>query len=69
MPLGDLREFQTCSSPAASTRPYDGRNRAYAKKMSKTSVSMTNEQVLQFAEYGIPKVCRECVVRDAMVIR
>lgn len=142
--LGELRGFQTCSSPTASTRPDDGRNRAavaapisggrwnptrapvaspfllrsrsvagkaespypqppanperihlqsrpgapedddagddddnfrggkptlaYAKKMSKTFASMTNEQVLQFAEYGIPEACRECVVRDVMVV-
>lgn len=41
---------------------------AYAKKLPKTFASMTNEQVLQFAEMGIPEACRECIVRDVMVV-
>lgn len=40
----------------------------YAGKIKKTFASMTNEQVLHFAELGIPEACRECIVRDVMVI-
>lgn len=41
---------------------------AYANEMPKTFASMTNEQVLHFAELGIPEACRECIVRDVMVV-
>ena len=40
----------------------------YAKKLPKTFASMTNEQVLQFAETEIPEACRECIVRDIMAV-
>mmetsp|Transcript_28947 Transcript_28947/g.61155 ORF Transcript_28947/g.61155 Transcript_28947/m.61155 type:complete len:283 (-) Transcript_28947:171-1019(-) len=40
----------------------------YAKKLPKTFASMTNEQILTFAEMGIPEACRECIVRDVMVV-
>ena len=40
----------------------------YAKKLPKTFASMTNEQIMQFAELGIPEACRECVIRDVMVV-
>lgn len=39
---------------------------AYAQKLTKTFASMTNDQILHFAELGIPEACRECVVRDVM---
>lgn len=38
----------------------------YATKLPKTFASMTNEQVLHFAEMGVPEACRECIVRDVM---
>ena len=41
---------------------------AYAKKLTKTFSSMTNDQVLHFAELGIPEACRECIVRDVMSV-
>jgi len=41
---------------------------AYAQKMPKTFPAMTNDQVLHFAELGIPEACRECIVRDIMVV-
>lgn len=40
----------------------------YAKKLPKTFASMTNEQVLSFSELGIPEACRECIIRDVMVV-
>ena len=40
----------------------------YAKKMPKTFAAMTNDQILHFAELAIPEACRECVVRDIMVV-
>lgn len=40
----------------------------YAKKMTKTFASMTNDQILHFAEMGIPEACRECIVRDVMSV-
>jgi len=40
----------------------------YAKKLPKTFASMTNEQILHFSELGIPEACRECIVRDVMVV-
>lgn len=40
----------------------------YAKALPKTFASMTNEQVLQFAEMEIPEACRECIIRDIMVV-
>lgn len=41
----------------------------YAKTLPSTFASMTNEQVLQFAEIGlVPEACRECIVRDVMVV-
>lgn len=39
---------------------------AHAKKIPRTFAAMTNDQVLHFAEMGIPEACRECVVRDIM---
>ena len=41
---------------------------AYAKTMPKTFASMTNDQILHFAELGIPEACRECIVRDIMAV-
>jgi len=40
----------------------------YARTLPKTFASMTNEQVLHFAMQEIPEACRECVVRDIMVV-
>ena len=40
----------------------------YAKKLPKTFASMSNEQVLSFSELGIPVACRECIIRDVMVV-
>lgn len=40
----------------------------YVKQMPKTFAAMTNEQALHFAEMGIPEACRECIVRDVMVV-
>lgn len=40
----------------------------YAKKLPKTFASMPNEQILHFSELGIPEACRECIVRDVMVV-
>lgn len=40
----------------------------YAKKMPKTFATKTNEQILLFAELGIPEACRECIVRDVMAV-
>eukprot|EP00580_Thalassiosira_gravida_P003444 CAMPEP_0201621948 /NCGR_PEP_ID=MMETSP0492-20130828/47154_1 /ASSEMBLY_ACC=CAM_ASM_000837 /TAXON_ID=420259 /ORGANISM="Thalassiosira gravida, Strain GMp14c1" /LENGTH=503 /DNA_ID=CAMNT_0048091519 /DNA_START=173 /DNA_END=1686 /DNA_ORIENTATION=- len=40
----------------------------YVKGMPKTFASMTNEQILLFAELEIPEACRECIVRDVMVV-
>jgi hypothetical protein len=40
----------------------------YAMTLPKTFASMTNEQVLHFAELSIPEACRECVVRDIMSV-
>ena len=38
----------------------------YAKLLPKTFASMTNDQVLHFAELKIPEACRECIVRNVM---
>lgn len=40
----------------------------YAKSLPKTFATMTNEQVLHFAELSVPEACRECVVRDIMSV-
>mmetsp|Transcript_29818 Transcript_29818/g.62265 ORF Transcript_29818/g.62265 Transcript_29818/m.62265 type:complete len:315 (+) Transcript_29818:90-1034(+) len=40
----------------------------YVKKMPKTFASMSNEQILHFAELEIPEACRECIVRDVMAV-
>mmetsp|Transcript_23626 Transcript_23626/g.51160 ORF Transcript_23626/g.51160 Transcript_23626/m.51160 type:complete len:313 (-) Transcript_23626:678-1616(-) len=40
----------------------------YVKKLPKTYASMTNDQILHFAELGIPEACRECIVRDVMMV-
>mmetsp|Transcript_28853 Transcript_28853/g.54551 ORF Transcript_28853/g.54551 Transcript_28853/m.54551 type:complete len:326 (-) Transcript_28853:201-1178(-) len=40
----------------------------YVKGMPKTFASMTNEQILLFAELEIPEACRECIVRDVMAV-
>jgi len=40
----------------------------YVKKMPKTFATMTNEQILHFAELEIPEACRECIVRDVMAV-
>lgn len=40
----------------------------YATKLTKTFASMTNDQCVHFAELGIPEACRECVVRDVMMV-
>lgn len=41
---------------------------AYAKSLPKTFATMTNEQVIHFGELGVPEACRECIVRDIMVV-
>ena len=41
---------------------------AYAGKITKTFASMTNDQILHFAELRIPEACRECIVRDVMSV-
>lgn len=41
---------------------------AYAKLLPKSYSSMTNDQVLHFAELGVMEACRECIVRDIMVV-
>lgn len=40
----------------------------YAKALPKTFASMTNDQILQFSEMGIPEACRECIIRDVMAV-
>ncbi|EJK72888.1 hypothetical protein THAOC_05535, partial [Thalassiosira oceanica] len=38
------------------------------KRLPKHWHSFTNEQVLHFAELGVPEACRECIVRDVMAV-
>lgn len=40
----------------------------YAKALPKTFASMTNDQILQFSEMGVPEACRECIIRDVMAV-
>ncbi|KAL3762586.1 hypothetical protein ACHAW5_003202 [Stephanodiscus triporus] len=40
----------------------------YARTLPKTFATMTNKQVLHFAELSVPEACRECVVRDIMSV-
>lgn len=40
----------------------------YATKLRKTWASMSNEQILHFAHLEVPEACRECVIRDIMVV-
>ena len=57
------------SSPPDDVSFKDGKpTLQYAKKLPKTFAEMTNEQILQFAELGIPEACRECIIRDVMVV-
>jgi hypothetical protein len=62
-----VRSFTNVPTPEGSFK--DGKpTLQYAKTLPKTFASMTNEQVLQFAEMEIPEACRECIVRDIMVV-
>jgi len=40
----------------------------YATKLRKTWASMSNEQILHFAHLKVPEACRECVIRDIMMV-
>mmetsp|Transcript_3789 Transcript_3789/g.8346 ORF Transcript_3789/g.8346 Transcript_3789/m.8346 type:complete len:314 (+) Transcript_3789:138-1079(+) len=40
----------------------------YATTMRKSYASLTNEQILHFAAFKIPEACRECVIRDVMMV-
>ena len=40
----------------------------YASTLTGTWTSMSNEQVLHFAHMDVPEACRECVIRDVMVV-
>ena len=31
-------------------------------------IIQTNDQILHFAELGIPEACRECIIRDVMTV-
>lgn len=41
---------------------------AYVRSLPKTFATMTNEQVIHFGELGVPEACRECIVRDIMMV-
>ncbi len=41
---------------------------AYARTLPKTFATMTNDQVIHFGELGVPEACRECIVRDIMMV-
>merc|ERR1711862_365462 len=41
---------------------------AYAQKLIKSWSTMSNDQILHFAEMQIPEACRECIVRDIMFV-
>jgi hypothetical protein len=41
---------------------------AYARTLPKTFATMTNDQVIHFGELGLPEACRECIVRDIMMV-
>jgi hypothetical protein len=40
----------------------------YASSLNKTWASMSNEQILHFAHEGVPEACRECIIRDVMMV-
>jgi hypothetical protein len=40
----------------------------YASSLNKTWASMSNEQILHFAHMEVPEACRECVIRDVMMV-
>ncbi|KAL3804829.1 hypothetical protein HJC23_006601 [Cyclotella cryptica] len=40
----------------------------YATTLRKTWASMSNEQILHFAHLEVPEACRECVIRDIMMV-
>ena len=61
------RSFTNVPTPPDSFK--DGKpTLQYARALPKTFASMTNEQILQFAEMQIPEACRECIVRDIMAV-
>lgn len=63
-----VRSFTNVPSPPDESFKDGKPTIQYAKAMPKTFASMTNEQVLQFAEMKIPEACRECIIRDIMVV-
>ena len=40
----------------------------YASSLNKTWSSMSNEQILHFAHMEVPEACRECIIRDVMMV-
>jgi hypothetical protein len=62
------RSFTNVPSPPDGSFKGGKPTLLYAKALPKTFASMTNEQVMQFAEMKIPEACRECIVRDIMVV-
>ena len=62
--------FQTSPLPEnASSQFHNGKpTLAYARSLPKTFATMTNDQVIHFGELGVPEACRECIVRDIMMV-
>ena len=40
----------------------------YASTLTGTWTAMSNDQILHFAHMDVPEACRECVIRDVMVV-
>jgi hypothetical protein len=40
----------------------------YASMLTKSWASMSNEQILHFAHMDVPEACRECIIRDVMMV-
>lgn len=71
----DLKEEEETHDITATSTPdnsqffHNGKpTLAYARTLPKTFATMTNEQVIHFGELGVPEACRECIVRDIMMV-
>jgi len=62
------RSFTNAPSPPDGNFKDGKPTLQYAKGLPKTFASMSNEQILQLAELKVPEACRECIVRDIMVV-
>lgn len=63
-----VKPIRTFSSQTEETFKDGKPTLKYATTLNKTWSSMSNEQILHFAHMEVPEACRECIIRDVMMV-